>query len=154
MRLIPLTQGKFTQIDDEDYDHLITLKWYAVKNNNTFYAMTKITINGVRKTKYMHRMILNTPCGYEGEHSDRNGLNNQRYNLRNATHSQNQMNRKSWGSSPYLGVSIRNGSITARIKLNGKCIYLGAFKSEKDAAIAYDNAARQHHGEFANLNFM
>jgi hypothetical protein len=41
----------------------------------------------------------------------------------------------------------------ARIRVNGKRIYLGSFIDETDAAKAYDNDARKHHGQFASLNF-
>jgi hypothetical protein len=38
---------------------------------------------------------------------------------------------------------------------DGKCKarYLGAFVNEKDAALAYDQAAREHHKDKAQLNF-
>jgi len=41
----------------------------------------------------------------------------------------------------------------ARIRVNGKRIYLGSFKNEIDAAKAYDDAAQKHHAEYASLNF-
>jgi hypothetical protein len=57
--------------------------------------------------------------------------------------------------SKYRGVSWRKSSSNWRayIYLHSKQHYLGCFDDEKDAAMAYDRAAREHHGDKAMLNF-
>jgi len=62
------------------------------------------------------------------------------------------MNRIARGKRKYLGVSYNRKYIRAKISVNGKNINLGYFKTEIDAAIAYNEAAIKYHGEFANLN--
>lgn len=156
MRLIPLTQGEHTQIDCQDYESLSKYKWDLQRDKNGHkYAVRS---GGI----LMHQQIMGFPDG-EIDHHDRNGLNNQRYNLRLCSHSQNMMNqRKSLNpkSSHCRGVSKRKPSKSwaspkwrATIQIKGKSIHLGYFDNEIDAGIAYDNAAHKYFREFALLNF-
>lgn len=140
-------------VDDEDYDYLNQWRWSVVERHRTCYAMRIEVTEGGRTTFFMHRFIMNTPRDIQVDHIDGNGLNNQKSNLRNATHGQNQSNRKSWGRSVYLGVSFQKGGYLSTIRSNNKQIYLGLFTSEEEAAIAYDKAALALHGEFSRLNF-
>ena len=90
------------------------------------------------------------------DHIDGNPLNNSLTNLRAATKSQNGMNRRSRinSSSKYLGVNWVNSrkKWQAQIQTSGKRIHIGRFTCEKEAARAYNKAASEYHGEFANLN--
>jgi hypothetical protein len=109
------------------------------------------------KTMYLHREIMQAPKGLLVDHKNNDGLDNRRANLRLATHSQNGCNRprKKNGSSRFKGVIFLKDRKrwSARLKKNGKHIFLGNFKNEIDAARVYDEAAKQYHGEFACLNF-
>lgn len=164
MKTISLTQGKFAQVDDEDYDWLNQWKWCAraAKKNSLHYYVFRngYDTNGKKVTISMHRQILNIiDSPLYGDHIDRNPLNNQKSNLRICTHAQNTLNRSSRknSSSKYLGVvkitSKRTGLITwkAQCTKNNKQ-YTKAYKTELEAAIAYNEIAILYHGEFANLN--
>ena len=150
MKEIKLTQGKVALVDDEDYEYLNQFKWSFYKSRKTYYANRIKTIKGKGYGMTMHRVIMNTPSNMEVDHIDHNGLNNQKHNLRNCTFTQNRKNKTASGKSKYLGVGFAGKQIQAHI-LN---LYLGSFKTEEDAARAYDNAARKYHGEFANLNII
>ena len=96
------------------------------------------------------------PLGMEVDHIDHDGLNNQRGNLRMATHHQNNFNKTPCGTSKYLGVSLYTLEgriyIRAYITHNRKRTELGRYYTEEAAAAAYNEAAIELFGEFANLN--
>jgi hypothetical protein len=161
MKEIKLSRGLSTQVDDEDYEYLNQWKWCILHPGNNYYAMRRL--RGIKPIKYefMHRIIMNTPIGMEIDHIDFNGLNNQKMNLRICTHQQNNCHKKARGISKYVGVTKTLDKtrknvrlrIIAQITFKGNHIYIGDFKTEEDAARAYDEAAQKYFGEFANLNF-
>jgi hypothetical protein len=101
---------------------------------------------------------MNPPPHLLVDHRNNNSLDNRRANLRLATHAENCYNRpkiRTKTSSRYIGVYFEKstGKWTAKIRVNGKRLWLGRFNSELEAALAYDAAARKYHGEFARTNF-
>lgn len=161
MKIIWLTQGQFTLVDESDYEYLKDKKWQAHKSKyGGYYAISNIKISKNKwKSIKMHRIILGLDDPkILGEHEDMNGLNNQRYNLRIANKSQNGANRKAKPgcTSPYLGVSWykKNKCWRVNIQKNKIITHLGYFTSEIDAAKAYNKRAIELHGEFARLNII
>ncbi len=172
MKTIPLTKGLVTTVDDEDFDFLNQWKWYAHKSrDDIFYAARRNHNHGKIQYIFMHRLIMNTPKGVLCDHSNHDTLNNQKYNLRNCTHVENQRNRKAMDgkTSRYLGVYLQKsqrhtkkyglkvydkGMWKAQIGDGKKRIHLGSFETEISAALAYNEAAKKYYGEFANLNII
>jgi hypothetical protein len=163
MKLIPLSKtgkhaGKyFAQVDDEDYDFLMQWNWHVSHGYSTKYAVRNVYVSyKKRKIVQMHRIILGvTDPKIEVDHKNHDGFNNQKTNLRTGSKSQNQSNRRGSGASKYLGVSWHKivGKWCASTRENNKQIHLGYFADEEAAARAYDNKAKEIHGEWANLNF-
>ena len=106
----------------------------------------------------MHRELLPVPPGFETDHIDGNGLNNQKDNLRISTRSQNAANSKIrvGGSSEFKGVAWnkRCRKWRATIGVERQVKHLGLFKIEEKAALAYNTAALKYFGEFARLNIV
>lgn len=160
MKEIPLTRGQFAIVDDADFEWLNKWKWQAQKNATTYYAVRTDYSKGKRNPVliYMHCEILGLikDSAIEGDHRDRNGLNNQRNNLRLATRSQNCANRAVYKkcSSKYNGVGWHKvtNKWSAYIGKDNEQYHLGIFETEIEAAIAYNKAASELFGEFANLN--
>jgi len=156
MKQIPLTQGKFALVDDQDYEWAIKLKWCY----DCGYA--SIRVHKKRNGKWsgrnvrMHNLIMNTPDGMQTDHEDRNKLNNQRSNLRVCTHAENQRNKpkQSNTSSKFVGVcwSKRKSMYIAYITINKERKHLGYFDCQIKAAQSYNKAAIEYHGKFASLN--
>jgi hypothetical protein len=154
-RSILLTQGKFTLIDDGDFEWLNQYRWHVVTSKRgDIYAARSA---GPAKNIRMHRMIMNAPDGIEVDHINGDGLDNRRGNLRLCSKSQNQCNRgiTSRNSSGYKGVrwNKKNQKYEAQITINRIQKSLGCFDDPQEAARAYDVKARELHGEFAQTNF-
>jgi len=161
MKTINLTQGKVALVDNEDYGYLNRWKWYASKESNIYYAARHDKMSkSKRRTIRMHRIILSAPDDMQVDHINRNGLDNQKLNLRLCTRSENTryqcLNCKNIVG--FKGVHIMKNIIQkpyrAQIRLNNKSINLGCYSTPELAAQAYDKAALKYFGEFALTNKM
>ncbi len=153
MRRIPLHGkhglGKFVLVDDRDYEKLSQYKWrmttlgYVVR---THYVRPKINVI------WMHREIMETPKGLETDHIDHNRLNNQRSNLRIATHQQNNYNKgpQTNNTSGHKGISWRKAIKRWDVQVNGQ--YIGVYITLDEAVIAQKQAQARLQGEFAHVS--
>jgi len=147
VRELPLTQGKFALVDDEDFERLSKQTWH--------YNSGTCSVPGLSQEVLQVTGMV--------DHRNGEGLNNQKSNLRLCTFVQNGQNSrktKNKTSSKYKGVYFCKQKrkwraligLTDAFKQSFQK-HLGYFLIEKEAARMYDNAARFHHGEFACLNF-
>lgn len=149
---IPLTRGRIAIVDDFDYHWLSQVKWHFLTRGYAGH------VRGGRKNKehiLMHRLILLAPDTCTVDHINHDTLDNRRSNLRLATQSQQNANRrKISGSSKYKGVYPRRDGLKwcAQLGAFGAKTYLGSFNTEEEAALVYNNAAIVAFGEFALLN--
>ena len=157
MKLISLTKGQQTKVDDTDFDWLNKSKWQASWSRTTrsYYAVRSVRASsGKRSRLRMHTVIAGFP---RPDHINGDTLDNQRRNLRPATRSQNGANARisKRNTSGFKGVSWHKQvkKWVAKIRVNRKLLHLGLFVSAEDAARAYDAAALKYFGEFARLNF-
>lgn len=159
MKQIPLTQGKFALVDDEDYERINQWKWhiggkgYAIRTENFYKPCGRRT----SRTIMMHRYILCVETVFHVDHINHDRLDNRRFNLRKCTRSQNLMNtqvRKNKSLSRYKGVAryARDKRWLAYINKDGIRHRLGRFEKEEDAAMAYNKKAIELFGAFALLN--
>lgn len=162
-------------VDDKDFAWLSEFKWHTLRKPGRVEPRTAISreVDGKNwyRTMTMGRLVMGDPDGADVDHINRNPLDNRRENLRLCSRSQNAMNRgknRSWRggatSSKYRGVyrkrCMQGGGKwgpyyywVAYIKAEGKQKSLGHYKTELEAAKAYDAGAKKYFGEFASLNF-
>jgi len=161
MKRIPLTQGKFAIVDDEDYDFLMQWKWYAHRQADGIWYACRMRSRkkGKRTLIYMHREIAGPDQKKQVHHKDTDGLDNRKEQLQSVTsglHHYTYKKRKNT-LSRYKGVwYIKTGTRikrwVARIRIQGKCLYLGYFHTETEAAQAYDKKLHELFGDFAQGN--
>lgn len=157
MKEIPLTQGRFALVDDEDFEYLNQWKWqvYREKNRKTEYAQrTARDEKGRRKNIRMHRAIM--PTCQDIDHADGNGLNNQKANLRPCSMTQNLGNTslRRDSTSGYKGVSKMKDCDRwrAQIQYKKKKKHLGLYSTKEEAQAVYRRAAKECFGEFCNTS--
>ena len=164
MKEIPLSGGSTALIDDEDYSYLSRWKWhngggYAVR---TEYETIMVTHQGKRRKVFipqriiMAREIMRAPSGRKVIHLNGDNLDNSRANLALAGNGdiKHRRGKQAGCSSKYKGVIYQKnvGKWRARITIDGKLTCLGLYDTEKEAALAYNEAAKKHYGELARLN--
>jgi len=150
MRELKLTKGYTALVDDEDYEKIALCKWHATVARDKAHVYARNSKN-VMLHRFILGLITSTPFV---DHKNGDGLDCQKVNLRIATVSQNQGNRRkqsALASSRYKGVSWASRESKWRAVIQHK--NLGMFASEKEAAMAYDIAAKEYFKEYALTNF-
>ena len=161
---IKLTKGKVAFIDDSDFHLVSTVKsWQAHRHSHryTWYARGVLPrrVDPSQKYVLMHRLIIGDRLGIQVDHVNGDGLDNRRGNLRFATPQQNAANQRTMRSdntSGFKGVTLhkQKGKWQAQLSVMGKNVFLGLFNDPRDAALAYNEAAKNAFGEFAAVNTM
>lgn len=164
--------GEIALCDDEDYSLLVRFIWYMgseLRNVNGGYPCCFMYgRKNTRKQVFMHQMVMSGAIGVD--HINQNKMDNRKENLRLVTHQQNGWNvgkrmrcrhgipkSQYKGVSPYKSQSFGDGwqviiKLTKKYEKPAKHVRLGPFKTEKEAARAYNAEVVKHRGEYAYLN--
>jgi hypothetical protein len=122
--------------DAEDFD---LIKDYTWRIHSTGYVVANsLKRHGKQKTIRSHNLVMNYNLI---DHISLNKLDNRKINLRKATSTINNQNRKAKGYTWNNTVKMWHSSITA----NKKKIYLGVYKTEAEAREAYLEAKKKYH---------
>lgn len=154
--IIPVQHGLEVLIDIADSRLLAGMKVYVKWDSKSRFwrPYCYYKENGKQRLRGLARVILGLEKGdkREAEHINPNAtLNNRRSNLRIATRSQNNANRRlrKDNSSGFKGVVAYGKGYRAQIMVDGKALYLGKpCQTKEEAYEIYCAAARKYHGEF------
>jgi hypothetical protein len=151
---IPISDGSFALVDDEDYAALVTRKWYM--STGGYVRRNVHKTKGKNLMISMHREIMNPTEEEHVDHVNGNKRDCQRANLRKCTQQENNRNlRKKVPekcTSRFKGVCWVANRYRAYIVVDKIQVNLGRHRDEATAAIAYNAAAVKYFGAFANLN--
>lgn len=130
----------YVLLDAEDLPLALEHKWHLSN-----HGYVRANLRGPRRgALLLHRVLLGLGYGdrRQGDHINRNPLDNRRANLRIVTNAQNAQNMSPHGAtSKYRGVAwdSSRGKWRAQSRRNGFVIALGRYHDELEAArAAYD----------------
>jgi len=124
---------------------------------NKGYMNVKFFIKNTSKSKQVHQLVAmaflgHKPCGHKivVNHKNLNKSDNRLENLELVTHRENTNMKHIKSSSKYTGVCWNKNynKWASNINVNGKNIFLGNFKNEYDAHLAYQEKLKQIENEF------
>lgn len=152
MKKIELTQGQYALVDDWWFDYLNEWKWFAHWSiyTKSYYAQRNEGKHPNRTVVHMSRVIMNTPDDMRCDHRDHDTLNNQEYNLRNVTRSQNGMNSKHYKTNALGEHHIIKywGKYRVQIYKDKKRVFCESFVTLDEAKRVRDMMLEKFHGEF------
>ena len=137
-------------VEKEDLNKILNYHWVSRNGNDTPYYVDK---GG--KSILMSRFLLNAPKYKWVDHINGNKTDNSKSNLRNATASENNCNRRmrSDNTLGYKGIFFRKakgGVYGWMIRLHGEAVSRSGFKTAEEAYIDRCKNLTRIHGEFAN----
>lgn len=126
-----------TKFDREFLSMVKPFKWGLAAEHGLFYARTGVNKKQYNKTVLkLHQLILPCKKPLMIDHKNNNGLDNRKSNLRIVTNQGNAENRKD--NKNHIGVTWykRLNKWQSRVTVNKKRIYLGVFRTKKEAVKA------------------
>jgi len=150
-----------TCIDTKYYEAIFEskAKWHLTDSG---YVIAHFDDEIQRQKFRLHHIIMylsrqeQIPAEYDVDHKDGNPLNNLENNLRLCTQSQNNQNQRKRKDNTSGGKGVTwdktHKKWAVKVTANYKCLFQQYFDDKEEAIRAYNAAAIQHFGEFAQLN--
>lgn len=151
MKLIPLSRGLSTVVDEDVYEWASKTKWHACQAmGKNVYA---VGFADGKKVK-LHRLIAAARAGEEVDHINGDSLDNRKDNLRCCSHAENMRNQKARAKKVparkgVYYVPTQKTNPWRAVAWDGvRTIHLGYFPTEEQAYETYRKKAKEIYGEF------
>ncbi len=158
MKKLPLRDGGYAWVDDEDFKRLSKYTWH--EDWRSGYIVRHTTLQNPRRsvTLYLHREVMNAPKGVQVDHRFGDIRDCRKQHLRFSNQSQNRANsRKMSGCrSAYKGVRRhKKGNWYCRMWIPRlkREVWIDSSPSEHLMALMHDFWAKEIWGDFAKTNF-
>lgn len=150
--IIPIINSRNKVVDhatvsDEDWQECMLHKWTKTKRNYCISTINEQIMN-------LEQFIMKPTDDKIVDHIDNNHLNNVKENLRIIDHIVNVHTKREGATSQYFGVSRNKNKWHTEIRKNNVRYYIGKFDTEVEAAMAYNQKAKELYGEKAKLNIL
>lgn len=155
---IPLTRGFKAVVDAADAAILLQYTWrsftHKAASGKAYCYACRSGDEGEPRTVFMHRQIMQAPAGFDVDHFDNNGLNNQRSNLRILTRGANAIRglAHSENKSGFSGVHLINGLWYGRARKDGRTHNTASYSTPDEAYEARNRLLFELYGAHVFLN--
>ena len=149
MQHIPVSQGHYAIVDDDDFELLSEFKWCyrAERNAQSGYAVRHHKVDGRDRLLYLHRQLMKPPEGHEVVFLNFDKLDCRRANLRVVTKEEARRHHRvrKDSKSGIKGVRYNPGnrSWSAYVYRGDRCYHIGTYHSQDQATAAHEQALRR-----------
>jgi hypothetical protein len=149
MQRIPLSQGQFALVDDEDFRLLNDFKWCyrPERDDKQGYAVRHRKVNGKDRLCYLHREILPAPPGHEVIFLNHDRLDCRRANLKvvnkEEARQHHRVRRDSKTGIKGVKYNAESDSWSTFVYRHGHCYHVGTYYSKEAAISAYERELKK-----------
>src|ERR1700722_410220 len=144
MQKIPLSQGKFVLVDDEDYPLISEFKWCyrGNKDGTQGYAVRHRKVNGKDHLLYLHRNLMEPGKDQETIFLNHDRLDCRRDNLLVVSHEEarqhHRVRRDSKSGIKGVRHNPESDTYSAIVYRHGHCYTLGNYGTAEAASAKYE----------------
>lgn len=149
MKRVPLSQGQFATVDDEDYPLVSEFRWCyrSNKDGTQGYAVRHHKVEGKDRLLYLHRQLMPTGKNQEAIFLNHDRLDCRKENLKVVSHEEARWHHRVRKDSKSGVKGVRYLPETdlwaAYVYRHGHCYPVGTYPTKEAASAAYEAELRK-----------